>query len=213
MRMLAVTVLLLSVGASGLVLSGHAQTAQGRHTLDLTSPGVVKTVPVVIEGSGSARSGQRAPAPLPLRLRLVRIDRTVYELGSPIVYEVELTNIGNQPIGLPWSADLELIKQPGRSFVESTLFLSVGDRPDDQYRLATVILGGSTSVRGSIETILPGEAALIKVASTVIPPPDSQLAGLSAPAQVIYRLSTGPFLEWQDLRSINVLPIAFQRPR
>src|SRR5712671_3683967 len=159
MRMSVAFVSFVTVIVCGCYVSGYAQN-QARHTLDLTSPGVLNTAPVVIGGTGTSRSGQPSPQPLPLRLRLVQLDRTAYELGSPIRYEVELTNIGNQPIGLPWSADLELISQPGRSFVQSTLFLCVGNTPDSEYRLATVILGGSTSVRDSIETILPGETAL-----------------------------------------------------
>jgi hypothetical protein len=75
------------------------------------------------------------------------------------------------------------------------------------------MLAGSDTVRDSLETIRPGEVALIKVTSAVIPPRDSHIAGLALFAQADYRLKTGPFVEWQDLRSTNTLPIAFQRPR
>lgn len=193
--------------------SGRAQLVPEPHTLDLTAPNVIKTMPTVNEGGGSAREGQPSPAVLPLKLRIVQLDRDVYELGSSIAYAVELTNVGDQPIRLPWSADLALIKQPGRSFIESYLSLSVSDRPGSEYHLATVILAGSDTVRDSIETIRPGEVALIKVASSINPPPDSHIAGLSVSAQAVYRLSTGPFVEWQDLRSTNTLQIAFRRPR
>ena len=62
------------------------------------------------------------------------------------------------------------------------------------------MLAGSDTVRDSLETIRPGEVALIKVTSAVIPPRDSHIAGLALFAQADYRLKTGPFVEWQDLR-------------
>lgn len=213
MRVFSANALFVAVVACGIVPSTGAQSPQTDHTLDLTSPAVLRTPPVVRGGGGVARSGQASPTPLPLRLRLVQLDRSTYELGNPIVYEVELTNVGSRPIGLPWSADLELITQPGRSFIQSTLFLSVGDRPEREIQLATTMLGGSTSVRDSIQTIRPGEVARIKVASTINAPPQSQLAGSSVPAHVVYRFNTGLSVDWEDLRSVNALPIEFQRPR
>jgi hypothetical protein len=89
--------------------------------------------------------------------------------------------------------DQALIKQPGRSFIESYLSLSVNDRPGSEYHLATVMLAGSDTVRDSLETIRPGEVALIKVTSAVIPPRDSHIAGLALFAQADYRLKTGTF--------------------
>jgi hypothetical protein len=207
----AITAAVLS---SPLEIRTSAQSAPAaRHLLDLTSPNVLKTMPAVNWGHGIGRSGLPPPAPLPLELTMVALDRGAYEMGSPIVYDVQLTNIGDRPIGLPWSADLELVKQPARSFIESTLVLANYDAAGNVYQLGAAILAGSDSVRGSIETIRPGESALIRVGAGVIPPPDSRLPGMpSLSARAIYVLSAGPVKDWADLESINALPIEFLPP-
>src|SRR3954463_10013405 len=64
--------------------------------------------------------------------------------------------------GFPWSTDRELIERPGESFSQVTLGLQATDAAGREYLLTSAILDGSTRVPGSIETLLPGEEAVIR---------------------------------------------------
>jgi hypothetical protein len=96
------------------------------------------------------------------------MDRTSYETGDPVIYEVQVENAANRPIILPWSPDRVLFRTPGPTpptAVEAGIFLEVRDHGGSK-KLASLepsVMFGSRAVAGSFETLAPGETAWIRV--------------------------------------------------
>lgn len=159
---------------SVLVASGVGGQVQPKpqHILDLVGISVPETTHLKAgtalwpETSGG-RAGQRKP--VALKLTLLDVDRTDYTVGDPIEYRVLLENQGQEPVPLPWSPDpgpfLALPTRAQGGVVLGSLFLEVR-KLGSEVRLAWLdpqLLYGAPSVPGSIETLAPGEQALIRV--------------------------------------------------
>lgn len=176
--------IVLVLGISGY---GEAQTIHADYVLDLltyvepaagdTGVGDQRATRTVVSGGGGVASGDGVPE-LSVFVTLVSMDRMTYEVGDEFVYEVLITNAGEEPVQLPWSPDplafkAALTKQfptearaviPG--FQRATLFVDVRDSTGRLHRVvnATPLYGGS-GVAGSLQALSPGESALVRVPS------------------------------------------------
>jgi hypothetical protein len=163
-------------GLFALVFGGALVTAQSQqrvdHVLDLLTYSVTPDNSVTANpsrippGGGSVSEGSQRPGSL--RMTLLSMDRSDYETGDPITYEVRLENTGNRPVVLPWSPDRVLFQAPGPALprpVEAAIFLEVLERGGSKTLtlLEPRMLFGSQAILGSLETLAPGETAWIRV--------------------------------------------------
>jgi hypothetical protein len=119
------------------------------------------------------RSSRAATSPS-FELTLVSVDQRAYSLDDSLVYEVRVKNVGKGPIVLPWSPErdpfeemLARTPEPSTPVIRAAIFLEVRSR-DGTRRLAWLepqALYGSATVAGSLATVVPGEAALIRIPS------------------------------------------------
>jgi len=149
--------------------------AQGRrradHTLDVVAYGPIHHVPDPREPGGIASGSLGAAAgdktSVVLRATLLSLDRSDYEIGAPMVYEVLIENAGKTPAFLPWSPDRASVRRESTipSIVQGFLTIFVRDRArsTDLAPLDSQGLYGSRSVPGTLQRLAPGESALIRV--------------------------------------------------
>ena len=134
--------------------------------------GSISQTSVTLPAMGmSSHGGPVSPASL--RVTLLSLDRLTYQLLDPVIYEVWLENIGNAPVILPWSPDLELfVERPARNTVVMTytrslsLRLAVSGPRGILGTAGLVALHASAAVDGSFITLLPKETAWIRASST-----------------------------------------------
>lgn len=202
---------ILVVVLSGLI-GAQAVPAGRTFHLDLTQPGVVQTFSVPIMSEGGLSSVMRN---LPLTVRLLSLDRQEYEQRQAIVFDVELTHVGDQPFDLPWSADLTAFE--GDSSFDLMTVLLQANRPNKvRDSFASLTLAGSRSQPGSVQTLMPGDRAVIRMARKIDLSAETVDVGAVAsalPVRAMVRFENRPLeTSWAEVQSTNSIPVRF-RPR
>lgn len=187
--------LLRCISTCALLACAPLVGAARQHVLDLTRSDLVVTIPPFATGSSSTVSGQQR-VELPLVLELANLDWRVYVVGRELKWEIIIKNIGNAAFAFPWSTDRELIERPGESFSQVTLGLQATDAAGREYLLASAILDGSTRVPGSIETLLPGEEAVIRSEERI-----------NFPSETAAQIAAGGPLEIKAVLTMKAFPM------
>jgi hypothetical protein len=119
-----------------------------------------------------------------VRVELISVDRTAYQVGDLIIYELDVENTGSVRLVLPWSPDLTLVPRTEQNsttgFRSAWICLEVQDRLTGS-RLAWLSgqsLVGSETTLGTLQTLAPGQRARIRVQSRLV-------AGADALASIV----------------------------
>jgi hypothetical protein len=147
--------------------------------------------------TASSRAGKDA---ISLEIKLLDLQRDVFTLGEPLIYEILLQNTGNTPLTLPWSPDRERFRNgsPERAF----LLLEIRDATGKGVlgRLQPQALFGSKEVPDSVLTLAPGHRARIRVPAVLRTSEREMTLILEQPmAQV--QLTAILLMQQQELRS------------
>jgi len=123
-------------------------------------------------GCGSARASDHAPIPeAKLTVRLDWIERTTYSVGEDVMCQIRLTNVGEQPIAIPWGRDSQIAvpccpssRYWGLRGKKLNAFFGLRFRaaPD---AFADVVLGGlygAAEDSSTYQILLSGQTALIR---------------------------------------------------
>ena len=164
-------ILLLCLGATA---AGAGQPSRRpHHVLDIVTytltpePAVPSDSAGLPSGHLGATSHHRSG--VNLRARLASLDSSSYETGDPVIYEIELENAGPKAVLLPWSPDRVRFTSRGSKGPPPSqviVSLEVWDVTGSRRRLAALeprALFGSPDIAGSLQSLAPGEIALIRV--------------------------------------------------
>lgn len=101
--------------------------------------------------------------PKQVAVSLEQLDRGVYAPGDVAIAEIAIKNIGNVPVSIPWSPDRLAV--PSEDVVEAIVALEVRDVTGRRLlsRLQPQALFGSRGVAGTLQTLAPGDRALIRM--------------------------------------------------
>ncbi len=157
--------------ALAFAVVGLAQSVRPDYVLDLTALPRFGTEMDPTSGSGGALSGTKVV--LPVTLRLVGVDRTTYKRDEEVVFEVILTNAGQQDFIMPWSNDLGIVERgatPDHPAVTAHVSLVAFDADTDQHSvsMAGVTLFGTSNEPSSLKTLAPGQTALIRAPGRIV---------------------------------------------
>jgi hypothetical protein len=161
---------LVFVVLSTALLLGAQERRRADYTLDVVAYGPIHHAADPREPAGIASGSLGAAAgdktSVVLRATLVGLDRSDYEIGTPLIYEVLIENAGKAPAFLPWSPDRASVQRQSTtpSMVQGFLTIFVRDRgrSKDLTQLDTQALYGSRSAPGTLQRLAPGESALIR---------------------------------------------------
>lgn len=136
-----------------------------QHILDLTRTEPSDTRrrgegPLEVRERVKSYSSTGTIRPLPLQIRLVDLDRRDYLIGSRIVSDVQIMNVGQEAMVLPWARCTEDVERDDA--IAAFLSLVVEGRDRQERTLAGVILTGSADRPWTLRTLEPGESALIR---------------------------------------------------
>lgn len=124
-------------------------------------------------GCGSCRGVDHEPIPeVKLTVQLDSIEHTTYSVGEDVACQIRLTNVGRQPIAIPWGRDPQIAvpccplsrywELPGKK-----LNAFFGLRFKDAWGASTdVILGslyGAMEISSTYQVLLPRQTALIRL--------------------------------------------------
>lgn len=138
-----------------LLWSQSVSTPQSAKILDLT--GAVGPGQEGLRGIPGESYGSRGEQKYKLPLEVSIVRSWISEQGEAGV-EVRLQNVGETPFDLPASQNLTGIEKPGNK-AQRLFWLLL--RPETDIRSASiggVVVGGSTSVSGSLIELAPGES-------------------------------------------------------
>ena len=155
-------------------------------------------------GVGVLSHGPGPISPFTLRATLLSLDKLSYRSREPFVYEVELKNTGTAPVSFPWSPDPSLVDHSLRDATFVMVGLGDADDPRSFAELGHVFLYGSSSVPGTLETILPDETVRIRVGSEWMD--DSQRMER---LQVVVKPTLGA-LSYDYIKSANTITVQAQ---
>ncbi len=166
----------MRVTALIVVLGGAvaaAQSPRADHLLDILASRVTPQIAVPANsgrlpaGAVSGTEGDQHRESRRLKVTLLSLDRVDYETGDSVIYELLIENIGNSPVVLPWSPDHTLFTAGSvpAPLARAAIFLEVLDHAGSKQIawLEPSVLFGSEAVSGSLETLLPGETAWMRV--------------------------------------------------
>ena len=139
--------------------------------LDLTKDIPPQKERVVSSGSGGGPFVPGSPRKeIPVGITLLRLDKTTYQLGGRIVYEVRLENVSNHDLTLPWSLDLDKVKPDEKKdppgYLTSSVSLVFNDPIYGIEFVGLASLYGSQLVPDSLKVLRPNERVRIRAART-----------------------------------------------
>lgn len=154
------------IGVVDLTQPKASQSSDQRKETSLP-PGCAKWTGIQAHGDRRPDDNQ----PRPIRLEIIELNNEEFEVGSEVRAEVRLTNVGNQPIQIPWTTDTSVIqKAPDPDHIEweeARFQVVLKDKQNNTILLksAEASLYGTRFDNGTIVTIKPGEwiTALIHV--------------------------------------------------
>lgn len=158
----------------GAVAAVSGQSRPAHHVLDVVTyrlasdSGAASAPAGVPAGHVSAKVHDRSA--VTLRARLVSLDFATYQTGDPVIYEIEIENMGRTPVVLPWSPDgVRVSRESDGESIQAIVSLEVWDVSGSRRRLGALEplpLSGSPNVAGSLQSLGPMEIALIRVPGT-----------------------------------------------
>ena len=164
--------------AIGLVLLKAAHVAPRPLVLDLTTPTVARYERSLaghcIAGgiAPTSSEGNIKPPTLPIRVEAVNLDRKSYAVGEAVRATVRLTNIGRQPIPIPWALDVALVLtqnctwQPlssGAKPLHASVAISLVDDNGNSEAIVAHYLYGVTSDPATYRTLAPKESVVVRM--------------------------------------------------
>lgn len=106
--------------------------------------------------------------PKPFEITLLSLDKQSYRLGEKCVFEIQLENITNNPLVIPWSPYLDDVKPydsdknpPG--YLKADLSLIIVNKPSQERLISGITIYGSDLARGSLKTLKPKESVKFRV--------------------------------------------------
>lgn len=207
-------VAVVAIVSSLIALNAQSSNVGRVPMLDLTAPDAVMTVgPIATEGRGRGTAWTK-PQPPELDVRFVRSSQQSFRVGDQFSFELEVKNVGSQPIAFPRSADLASFIPGGNNLV-ANIRLQMQRKEQGWVGLGATILAGSDSVPGSLQPLQPGDAILIRLPASVVLDDDA-LSELSArgavPASAVLVLeSSNHDLWWEPVISKNSIPFTIRR--
>ena len=188
----SVASLVVCLGAAAAVAGQTSR--QPNHILDVVTFKPTPSVAAPAESAGLlpghvSSTTHRRPT-VNLRARLVSLDLSSYETGDPAIYELELENAGRNAVVLPWSPDgVRVARESGGiALRQAILSLEVWDASGSTRWLAAlepISLVGSARVAASLQSLAPGEIALIRVPGVWRAVEDERRAILREPNGVV----------------------------
>jgi len=146
-----------------------AQTRPPDFVLDLLRRAPVRAVTSSSTGAvpgGVIGGGVNTDAQL--RVTLVSVDRTSFQTGDSVVYELAFENVGKTRIVLPWSPDVDPSPQLKRESDPSYRYAAINldatslDGSRVLARLQPQPLKGDSDTPMSLQQLQPGQVALIR---------------------------------------------------
>ena len=126
--------------------------------------------------SGTGRGGGMGPGGgdgrsfpvkiVPLKVVLLSLDKSSYQLGDQVIYEVTLENVTDKVLVIPWSVDYDRVKPneehdpPG--YMWAYLSLVIKDEISGDQFMAGRGINGSQLLRGSLKRLQPGQRVRIR---------------------------------------------------
>lgn len=118
------------------------------------------------QGGGAYAGHIRAPKILPLRITLSSLNKSSYQLGEEVIYDVILENITKNTIVIPWSPDRDKARPNSQNiplgYREAFLSLVVKDEQKGEQFIAGQGLFGSELLRGSLKILAPGQKVRVR---------------------------------------------------
>ena len=144
--------------------------AQESNFLDLTQDAPPRRERGSISGGISRplspTAGPRVTYEQPVRVVLTSLDATSYRLEQDaIVWEMEIENILDEPLVIPWSIDYDRIKPADDTYPPGYIESLVGLRIRDVGLVAGEVVFASDLVPTSFKTLMPGESVRIRGSS------------------------------------------------
>lgn len=120
-------------------------------------------------GSGSCGGASHEPPPTTsLDIILLSLDKSRYVMGGDLEFVVEITNVGNEPVLLPWdphTADFEEKALGGDyRYVGISMLLELSDGREKELMTGWDLLG-SPDVAGSLLELQPGNWVQVRAKS------------------------------------------------
>lgn len=118
-------------------------------------------------GGGGMGNGHIPPRTIiPMKVTLLSLDKSSYQLGDQVIYEVVLENITQDTLLIPWSDDYDEVKPdedrnpPG--YIHASLSLEIKDERGVYKFMALQPIVGSQMVRGSLKSLRQGQKVRIR---------------------------------------------------
>ena len=148
------------------LLPAGARAQESIPTLDLTKPASCEdeeggtVVGRIIAGVTHAPPPQR----LPLDLRLVHIEPRPLIWFEDVTYEVELENVGDAPIQMPWGTECDVPRGNDPDKVTAWVQLMLDEDPDNT-EFAGESFYGMLNDPGTLRSVAPGGKVRVRIKS------------------------------------------------
>ncbi|MGH9879388.1 MAG: hypothetical protein ACRD5H_17290, partial [Nitrososphaerales archaeon] len=113
------------------------------------------------QGGGAVAGHIRAPKIVPLKITLSSLNKSNYQLGEEVIYDVILENVTKNTIVIPWSPDRDKTRPNDQNtpsgYLEAFLSLVVKDEGKGEQFIAGQGLFGSKLAPGSLKSLTPGQ--------------------------------------------------------
>lgn len=151
-------------------------------------------------------------------MSLISTDRLAYEGGDTVIYEVQVENTGTSALVLPWSPDLARVLSA--TSTSGSIFLEVRNASGQPLGWLThQTLYGSSEVDGTLQTLEPGENALLRLRGEWVMGADewskvlTQSQSNVSVAAVLRLAGSRGVVASENTIPITVSNVACQRPR
>ncbi|MBI1760919.1 MAG: hypothetical protein HYR56_05715 [Acidobacteria bacterium] len=190
---------------------------QAEEVLDLTQVKLKSEKKSGSAGGGGLTIGHsHEKKVIPLKVTLVSLNKTSYQLGDEVVYEILLENITTENVVIPWSADQG--EPVGSGDIRGSIYLIAPDERKGDQLVALRGIVGSPSIPSSLKTLRPGQKVRIKAGgrwvffdAEVAPRILTKLPAVFGVAGGFSLEGPAPYRDFKLITSSNKLDITLKR--
>lgn len=140
--------------------------AQENDFLDLTKIKLPERKELVLtDGGGASGSNDTRIPNLPLEITLTGLDKNSYQIGEDMIYDIRISNVGQELVWIPWSPDRHQVRPDNAypsGYMSAILTLVITDAKMGQQEIFGIPLYGSRRVPGSLKALPPRKTVRIR---------------------------------------------------